>query len=308
MLQSTDLVLATTQEMCRMTIVAAFLGFGNFCERFKQCCVHGRSIKCTISIPCKDVFILSHSSDWVPTHYFPSREYVVKGANLWSDYSINVRQVTEGNVRFIPPFTDVGFEFRDISQLFTSHDLVNYSKMTHRLSRLAEQNFFSSNGVDDAHLTHGDEGILLRICDNFAESNAKRIVSKIENAAFMKVDDGTKIHFDAEAGINNPMKGRTIIRAWIPLTNIDNFPLAVGDARSYYKPDGPCKGDNSIRGCATTREFKDVVWYQREQMTPKDAVFWNKHAVPHCSSNLGNDRNTKERIALIFEFMTQEVA
>ena len=294
------------QGMCRMTIVAAFLGFGNFCERFKQCCDNGRSIKCTISIPCKYVFVSTH--DWIPAHYFPTQEYVVKGEMLWSDYSINVRQVTEGNVRFIPPFTDVGFEFRDISQLFTSHDLVYYNKMMHRLFLLATQNFLGSNGVEAAPLRQEEEEILLRICEDFAESNNKRIVSEIGKAALMKVDDGTKIHFDADAGINNPMEDLTIIRAWIPLSDIDNFPLAVGDARSYYKLDGPCKGDGGIKGCATKREFRDAVWYQNEQMTIMDAVFLNKHAVPHCSLNLGNNRSTKERTALIFEFVTQEVA
>ena len=157
-----------------------------------------------------------------------------------------------------------------------------------------------------------EEEMFFRICEDFAESNNKKIVSKIQKSAFLKVDgDGTKIHFDEGPEIDILTKDGTQIKVWIPLSDIDNYPLAVGDARSYLALHGVCKGDtsnHSIGKCAIKREFKDAIWYQQEHMAPKDAVFWNKQAVPHCSLNLGDDTETKERIALIFEFVTQEVA
>ena len=309
--------MAAAQSMCQMTLTTALLGVANFCYQFKKCCNNGRSIPCTITIPCKDVSVSAHA--WNSAYYFASTKYKVKGRSHRSDYSINIREVAVYNKHHIPPFRDVGFEFRDISKSFKSyssdfnlHNLMSYFKMINRLSSLAKKQFADTKGVKGFRLRKEEEEVLLTICEDFAESNNKKIESKIENAVFMKVDgDGTKIHFDEAPEIDLPTKYGTRIKVWIPLSDIDNFPLAVGDVRSYYKLDGPCKGDNSIGRCATKRDFKDAIWYQQEQMTPIDAVFWNKHAVPHCSLNLGIDgidMDTQDRIALILEFVAEDGA
>ena len=188
--------------------------------------------------------------------------------------------------------------------------IVLYDAMIKRLFAVANEQFITSKGIRGCHLRGEEEELLFTICEDFAESNNFKMVSKIQKAAFLKVGgdhDGTKIHFDEAPEIDTPTKDGTRIKAWIPLSDIDNYPLAVGDARSYLTFDGVCKGDNSIGKCATKREFKDAVWYQKENMTPMDAVFWNKQTVPHCSLNLGNDRKTKERIALLFEFTVQDI-
>ena len=230
-----------------------------------------------------------------------------------NEYSINVRHVPHSSKQYIPPFRDVGFEFKDISEAYAAeHDLKSltfYFTLIDRLAGVAKERFAHSKGVKGCHLREEEEKMLMEICEDFAESNNKKIVSTIENAVFMKVDgDGTKIHFDEGPEIDLPTKAGTRIKVWIPLSNIDNFPLAVGDATSYFKFHSVCKEEHNVGRCATTRDFKDAVWYQQEYMNPIDAVFWNKHAVPHCSLNLGNDRETKERIALIFEFVAQEIA
>ena len=279
--------------MCQLTLTAAFLGAANFCRQFQQCCNNGRSIKCEITIPCEDV-VFNHEWTPAPAFYFPTKEYTVRGRVHRSDHSINVRSVSHYNEQFIPSFKDVGFEFRDISETFDDLLGLDNVYMMDRLAGLAEKQFDETKGIKRTLLTEVEVATLMEICEDFAESNNKKIVSKIENAAFVKVDgDGTKIHFVEAPGIDAPTKDGTRIKVWNPFSNLDNYPLAVGDARSYYKLDGVCRGDNhSIGKCATKRDFKDVVWYQQEEMTPRDAVFWNKHAVPHCSLNLGNHRGT----------------
>ena len=42
-------------------------------------------------------------------------------------------------------------------------------------------------------------------------------------------------------------------------------------------------------------------------MTPTDAIFWNKQTVPHGSVNLGQDRDTKERVAFTFDFVVKDI-
>ena len=315
---TTEIAVTTAVGLCHATIATAFLGAANFCQQFKQCCNNGRSIRCTVTMPCNDVVVLPPHLSHLPIgHFFPSREYTVRGRMRRNDYSVNVRYVSHHNEQYIPLFRNVGFEFKDISKTFAIDTdlkgLTYYNKMITRLASFADEHFFQifgSRGIDVAYLKKQEKEILMEICEDFAESNNKKIVSKIENAAFIKVDgDGTKIHFDEGPAIDLTTKDGARIKVWIPLSDIDNYPLAVGDARSYFKFHGVCKSTNhSIGRCATKRDFRDAVWYQQEQMTPTDAVFWNKHAVPHCSLNLGNDRNTKERIALVFEFVTQEIA
>ena len=227
------------------------------------------------------------------------------------DYPVNIRQVTHHNKQFIPSFTEVGFAFRDISKTFASdsfkYNMKYYNKMIERLLDLAKKQFLGTKGLKECELTGEEEKMLFKICEYFAESNNKKIVSKIEKPVFLKVDgDGTHFHSDATAGIDYPIDSGEIVGVWIALSNIDNYPLVVGDARAYFEDDGVCNGEININDCAESGGFKDAVWYQQAMMTPSDAIFWNLKAVPHGSINLGQERSTKERFALNFQFLMHD--
>ena len=312
---TTDLAVIAAEALCQVTLAAALLGASNFCHQFEQCCNNGRFIPCTISIPCKNV--LSHYWTFYSALWFDAfsvQQYTVKLLLNRNEYPINIREVTHSNKQFIPSFNYVGFEFRDISATFTSdsskHSTEDYNQMIKRLSALSAEIFVDSNGINPSDLLEEEKEILLAICGDFAESSNKKIISVTHSAAFRKVEGKgtlTHIHFDIDVSLQQPTESGTHIRMWIPLSNIDNFPLAVGDARAYYANDGVCNGEGSINDCAEDSGFKDAVWYHQPMMTPADVVFWNKQTVPHGSINLRSGRDDTERHALVFEFVARNI-
>ena len=122
---------------------------------------------------------------------------------------------------------------------------------------------------------------------------------------------GTSIHFDQNIGMN--FYPGTRIRVWLPLSDIDNYPLIVGDARSYGSEDSgrdELNASYGIRECAQSdrplRGYKGVKWYHQERMQPTDAVFFNMDAVPHGSASLGY-RMTKVRRAIVITFRAKDI-
>ena len=292
-----------------------FLGTANICNRFNQCCNRkGFFIPC--SVPCNAVKAHHWSSDTKLSHnaYFPSQQYKTKGRWTQRDFSINIREVTEYNKEFVPPFRAVGFAFRDLSKFetlsspFSKYNMQNFNQMIHRLSHLAAELLPGPIEITKCDITRGEQRMLMRICEDFAVSNNKKIVSNIETETLIKANGiGTPIHFDGNAGIDYPVLGGTIIRVWIPLSDIDNYPLVVGDARSYFNQDGVCDGYKNVNSCAEDRDFKDAVWYHQPMMTTTDAIFWNLKTAPHGSVDFGNNRNTKERFAFVFDFVVKDI-
>ena len=309
-------------EVCHVALTSVLLGSSNICDRFKQCCTSLVTGREKLFVPCYvpcDAVVLSSapkiSFDW--NHL--TQEYDTKSQETQRDLSINIREVTEYNKQFIPPFQDVGFAFRDLSELntFTSvsskyRDLSKYyNKMIRRLYDLARDEFPSSDEQKrqiTCRLTVDEFDMFLKICEDFAVTNNKKMISDLFSITLRKATSaGTTIHFDGRARIIFPVEGGTIIRVWIPLSNIDNYPMAVGDVRSYFLFNGVCNGERNINKCAKRLHFDHSVWYHQRKMTPLDAIFWNLKAVPHGSMNLGEDRSTKERFALLFDFVVKEI-
>ena len=244
-----------------------------------------------ISIPC--VYAQNYDSTPWTDGRFPTQQYKMKLQHLpETKQQINIHDVTLNNKQFMPPFRDVGFAFEDVSKYI--RNMKNYNKMIRRLYNVAVK-LLPSTAIEPNynHLKAKEKRILFNICRDFAESNGKKMSSSIHSVYFLKTEgDGRPFHFDAETGIDHSnADGTTSMGAWIPLSNIDNFPLVVGDARSYFEDDGVCKG-----------LFDDAFWYKQENMTPTDAIFWNLKTVPHGSINLGDGRKMKKRYALSFQF------
>ena len=319
--------MAAAQVMCQVMLTAALVGASNFCEMFEQCCHNGRSITpCSVQIPCKDVRLANDfyhlTSEDFPVQQYKARihsttvciihyilPHIISHQKHKKDQpmsSINVLSVNAYNKQLLPKFNSVGFELRDISK---SIDKEPYYKMIRRLYTTAIVKFkdviLKGYKPKDAVLMQKEKAILYEISSDFAKSNNAVIISEVERIKFRKVTgvEGTHIHFDDLPGIQYPSRDGTRITAWIPLSNIDNYPLIVGDVRKYFKYDSVCAGQDNIYSCAEEDDFKDAVFYLQETMSPTDVVFWNINNSPHGSLNLGSGKRTKARFALIFEFV-----
>ena len=117
-------------------------------------------------------------------------------------------------------------------------------------------------------------------------------------------DIGTDFHFDTfNSGIST-------IRMWIPLSDIENFPLVVGDARSIFEDSVACEGGlqcSTFQHRVLQKRFDEVSWYQQKKMTPTDAIFWDTSTVPHGSVNIRPNTCTKKRVALVVVFDVEDV-
>merc|ERR1712228_212140 len=191
-----------------------------------------------------------------------NQEYGARGRLNRSTFSINIRTVTDYTKQFVPHFREVGFAFRDLSKFSTFTSITSkyrnlskyYFKMIQRLHDLADDTLIDRTEISRCSVTKEENDMLSELCKDFAASNDKRMISDIENAALIKVSadgisgDGTPLHFDRQPGIHYPVDSGYILRVWIPLSDIDNYVLTVGDSRSYFKEegDGGCCDDDAV--------------------------------------------------------------
>lgn len=233
------------------------------------------------------------------------------GEKCASESRLSAIQVHEMNARtmhMVPHFYKVGFEFVDIAKLPCFQRGAVSMRDYHALLWNVEK----SNSRDLNRVIFGNNGqkILSEIVGDWAFSHGfskLRIesfrISKLEKKrGSAEAVEGVRPHTDRYSdGDPNDLYA---FRLWIPLRDIDNLVLGVGDTNKLIDRECASIDLSKIKRsqreqCRLREEFEKVEWYHQSSMRPQDVVFFADKQVPHFSTNRGDSYRTQQRSALI---------
>ena len=222
--------------------------------------------------------------------------------------AIQVHEINARTMHMVPDFYEVGFEFVDIAKLPCfprgAVSMRDYHALLWNVEKSNSRNLyrviFGSNGqkilseiVGDWAFSHGLSK--LRI-ESFQ-------ISKLEKKKGSKeAVQGVRPHTDRYSdGDPNDLYA---FRLWIPLHDIDNLVLGVGDTNKLIDRECASKDLSKMKTlqreqCRLREEFEKVQWYHQSSMRPQDVVFFADKQVPHFATNRGDSSRTQQRTALI---------
>ena len=209
-----------------------------------------------------------------------------------SKQTITVMEVDQNNKRLVPPFDVTRFEFVDVATLRSFetgavtladyHQMLGDLRHTEIEDRLPQGGGFTFKTISQKH-----SEILNAIVHDFCQTHNLRLLKEPGRMVqILENTIGTPIHFD---------KYPPSIRLWIPLADIDNLSLGVGDASHCHDQ------------CADPAEARDIDWYHQPAMRMQDVVFFSGNHVPHFSiqqfhpfQKKGSEFKTQTRKSLTF--------
>ena len=100
----------------------------------------------------------------------------------------------------------------------------------------------------------------------------------------------TGVHFDGEDTakyIKWPIRWKEF-KLWIPMQEMSNLVLAVGDASEMHDincvdPWNRIQEVDKHQDCVERRDFENIKWYHHQKMTPQDVIWFAAKDIPHCA-------------------------
>ena len=221
---------------------------------------------------------------------------LTKQCNAQTLTPVIVRHITSDTKHLVPPYAEVGFEFIDLSDSYSFQNGIlsinEYHEMLHKVTgRLLGKRKSQTTTVS----VDQRDAMLVSIVNDFGNRHGMEL--EIHSIQFVRPYQEN--HKERHIHFHDRMT--RLFKLWIPLNVIDDYVLTVGDTNDLM--DRRCAGRHSDwkmhRECETQNDFAKTVWYQQPVMRPQDVIFFADDKVPHFSTNQGDDRYTKARLALM---------
>lgn len=229
---------------------------------------------------------LTDDTKWIsskPSQSFRTKEFEIATARHSSDTAkIQVREIDDSNKHLIPSFEKVGFQFIDITKLLSmqrgSINLMDYHNALRdvvRCDNRCKLHPIFKVIVSDLSYLHGlafRMGTTYTLCRDNSKKNT--------HIHFDLTGEGSKLQTLAA---NQIFKSPGHFRLWIPLHDIDNWSLGVGDTSALR--DRSCANLPAERRSTCLEDFNKVLWYHQRVMRRQDVILLANGRVPHFSIN-----------------------
>ena len=125
--------------------------------------------------------------------------------------------------------------------------------------------------------------------------SSKSSESPFKMVQILRNNFGTSIHIDRYASSMRQIG----FKVWIPLSDIDNLSLGVGDISAYHFD---CLYHHHHE-CDKISAFKSIAWYHQPIMRRQDVIFFSSDKalkdVPHFSLHRGPECETQQRESMV---------